>query len=88
MQFVFKRDEEGRERIYVGDVCVWQCRGDMRFNAGAGVHQVPGTTTHKEEFKVVCDAIERADEAGFWETRPAERLPLGFQGVWWERHES
>lgn len=71
MLFTFKRDEEGRERIYVGDVCVWQSRGDMRFNAGAGVHQVPGTTTHKEEFNVVCDAIERADVAGFWAMRDA-----------------
>lgn len=60
MQFVFKRDEEGKERIYVGDVLVGVIH-DANHNI----------VTHWPERGVtwenILDAIERADEAGFWE---------------------
>lgn len=64
MQFVFKRDEEGRERIYVGDVLAWQCDGDLRMNTGRG-----GSNLFHIGFteKTMGEAIERAAEAGFWE---------------------
>lgn len=63
MQFTFKRDEEGRERIYVGDVCVAHClplctQHDGEYLPMQGVPGVDG--------EIIVDAIERADEAGFW----------------------
>lgn len=61
MLFTFKRDEEGRERICVGDACVWTCRGDLRHNTGHGV------LCDGFNAKTMGDAIESADEAGFWE---------------------
>ena len=64
MQFTFRRDEEGRERIYVGDVCVFMMdpsrppgeRGEL-------MGKVDGV-----DDDAINDAIERADEAGFWDT--------------------
>lgn len=73
MQFVFKRDEEGRERIYVGDVCVAQCLPLCTQHDGEylPIQDVPGV-----DGDLIVDAIERADEAGFWKfdakTEPAE----------------
>lgn len=63
MQFVFKRDEEGRERIYVGDVCVAQCLPLCTQHDGEylPIQDVPGV-----DGDLIVDAIERADEAGFW----------------------
>jgi hypothetical protein len=63
MLFTFKRDEEGRERIYMDNVCVWMCNGDMRTNTGRGWTNVADPVF---DAKVMGDAIERADEAGFW----------------------
>lgn len=60
MQFMFKRDEEGRERIYVGDVLVAGIDGRRPLLAYA----VAGVT-----YRHLEDAIERADEAGFWQRR-------------------
>ncbi len=58
MLFTFKRDDEGRERIYVGDVCV----AEMHHQYGPQwLGSVLGLMEHH-----VHDAIERADEAGFW----------------------
>lgn len=59
MLFTFKRDDDGRERIYVGDVCV----AELRHGAGEAypVTVVPGVDGDH-----IADAIERADEAGFW----------------------
>lgn len=62
MQFVFKRDEEGRESIYVGDVCVATVDGP---NDGSGRFDL---LAHLQPMHVY-DAIERADEAGFWNCR-------------------
>lgn len=63
MQFVFKRDEEGRERIYVGDVFVATVDGP---NDGSGRFDL---LAHIQPMHVY-DAIERADEAGFWQRWP------------------
>lgn len=62
MQFTFKRDEEGRERIYVGDVCVAHVGANDRFN----VQWQPVTHYTNVTSEMMDDAIERADEAGFW----------------------
>ncbi len=59
MQFTFKRDEEGHERIYVGDVCVAQ--NAVGVTAWESVYVADGV-----ERKALDAAIERADEAGFW----------------------
>jgi|SRR5688572_617143 len=79
MLFTFKRDEEGRERIYVGDVCVWMANGDMREVAGRGM------MTRVRVEQAHCDeAIERADEAGFWhqqEEFPGHRFSYLFNLV-------
>lgn len=63
MQFTFKRDEEGHERIYVGDVCVAQFYDAKDFKEWEFVASpIPfGLNVYH-----VHDAIERADEAGFW----------------------
>jgi hypothetical protein len=57
MLFTFKRDDEGRERIYVGDVLMAgiECMKPLLAYAVAGV-----------TYDALIDAIERADEAGFW----------------------
>lgn len=59
MQFTFKRDEDGRERIYVGDVCVAQ--NAVGVTAWESVYVADGV-----DRKALDAAIERADEAGFW----------------------
>jgi hypothetical protein len=63
MLFTFKRDEEGREHIYVDDVCVAQCLPLCTQHDGEylPVQDVPGV-----DGDLIVDAIERADEAGFW----------------------
>lgn len=66
MLFTFKRDEEGFERIYVGDVCVAELKahdfdGSLVIDVLCmydGVHEI-----HLD------NAIEPADEAGFWKKR-------------------
>lgn len=68
MQFVFKRDEEGRERIYVGDVCVaemveWPSDSVTCWRSSGWVHGLE--PWHMQS------AIERADAAGFWAMRDA-----------------
>jgi hypothetical protein len=79
MLFTFKRDEEGRERIYVDDACVWVCHGDIRTNTGRSVLLRDGFNA-----KTMGDAIERADEAGFWAMRsvfsmsPFDKQPSAF----------
>lgn len=59
MQFVFKRDEEGHERIYVGDVCVAQ--NVVGVSAWESVYVADGV-----DRKALNDAIVAAAEAGFW----------------------
>jgi hypothetical protein len=67
MLFTFKRDEEGVERIY---------HNGVRF-AILGAHEYDGslictlcaTPPHGVNENHIDDAIERADEAGFWEVR-------------------
>lgn len=79
MQFVFKRDEEGRERIYVGDVCVAQCLPLCTQHDGEylPIQDVPGV-----DGDLIVDAIERADEAGFWTASDAGGvLPWGENGT-------
>lgn len=61
MQFTFKRDEEGRERIYVGDVCI----AALSMYVKGRVDVIPATVAGLQEDHV-HDAIEHADEAGFW----------------------
>src|SRR5687768_12561728 len=75
MLLTFKRDDEGRERIYVGDVCVAHTnnRHDIIWQA---VTHCTGVTQ-----EAVDDAIERADEAGFWEESPHEDLH-GWRTAW------
>lgn len=67
MQFVFKRDGEGRERIYVGDVCVVYMIDEAH---SWGFHEA--TKGILITSRQVDDAIERADEAGFW--APVEHI--------------
>lgn len=68
MLFTFRRDDDGRERIYVGDVCVAEVetiqqdatvtiRNTRMVMHGQGVN-----------YPQICQAIERADAAGFWKT--------------------
>lgn len=67
MQFTFKRDEEGRECIYVDDVRVadiWHSPA----RCVVGATMVADATLSKRQME---DAIERADEAGFWAMRDA-----------------
>ena len=59
MLFRFTRDEEGTERIHVGEVCVARMTGRGLFNPG---RTVPGMRDAD-----ILDAIERADDSGFWE---------------------
>lgn len=63
MRFTFRRDEEGTERIYVGDVCA-----AVKLQTGAplfvAICSISGVTDRH-----FADAIERADEAGFWDSR-------------------
>lgn len=72
MQFTFRRDEEGRERIYVGDVCVAEGGGAHATILSKGydlVDWIAADRFHAPD--ILSDAIERADEAGFWGTSPA-----------------
>ncbi len=67
MLFTFKRGEEGRERICVGDVCVatmFEGTGHARSWSWRPVAETTAIDTRH-----INDAIERADEAGFWERR-------------------
>lgn len=78
MQFVFKRDEEGRERICVGGVCVAQ--NAVGVTAYESVYVADGV-----DRKALDDAIERADEAGFWARRQQWSADLPFHdecGPW------
>ena len=63
MLFTFKRDDEGRERIYVGDVCV-------ATHAYADKFMIHEWDRHDYvqgvDDDIIWDAIERADDAGFW----------------------
>jgi len=61
MRFTFKRDENGHERVMVNDDVVWQCRADMRMNAGRG-RNLDGEVTPE----LLGEAIERAGVSGFW----------------------
>lgn len=62
MLFTFKRDDEGRERIFVGDVCVAiVSMMPVYGRTWAMADSITGITPRH-----VNDAIERADEAGFW----------------------
>jgi hypothetical protein len=73
MLFTFKRDDEGRERIYVGDVCVarfieaeenpsaHKAMDFERVSDVLGVGQLP-----------ICDVIESAMDAGFWDPEPSK----------------
>lgn len=64
MEFTFKRDDEGKERIYCRGMCVAQMFMDSDLLDWNWVTQVDGVTgTH------INEAIERADEAGFWKER-------------------
>ena len=74
MLFTFRRDGEGRERIYVGDVCVAHMSDGMLSRPdGEGWSFRPISTMQYVTASHINDAIERADEAGFWhqqETMP------------------
>lgn len=65
MLFTFKRDEEGRERIYVGDtpfvITMGRDEWTLRASPPAGVN-----VYH------IHEAIERADEAGLWDGRAVD----------------
>lgn len=63
MLFTFKRDEESRERVYVGDVCVFVFSNDGSRRGYQNATVTGLTDAH------MLDAIERADEAGFWDSR-------------------
>lgn len=72
MLFTFKRDEEGRERIYVGDVCV----AIMLRPPPAGNEDIATTSCWNSagwvtglEHWHINSAIDGADEAGFWERK-------------------
>jgi hypothetical protein len=61
MMFTFKRDANGVETIHVGDACVATLRNGRSLNWNWGL-VVPGVHSGP-----IADAIERADEAGFWD---------------------
>lgn len=61
MQFFFKRDKQGRERIYVGDVCVFVF-ANTNDRRGYSQAAVDGVTNEG-----IVDAINRSDAAGFWD---------------------
>lgn len=79
MQFVFKRDEEGRERIYVGDVCVATLVVGTNGAGGNPTGEVPCV---KEQH--IADAVERADEAGFWSKKLCGLVAMQLR---WSRNE-
>lgn len=62
MLLTFKRDEEGRERIYVRDVCVAYMIDKEHSWGFNEVHE----STRRITGRHIDDAIELADEAGFW----------------------
>lgn len=71
MLFTFKRDDEGRERVYVGNVLVaeivkrnWACGGRAIITDGV-YDSVPGLE-HDASFGAIEDAYGYADEAGFF----------------------
>lgn len=74
MLFTFKRDEEGRERIYVGDALVGAVRqsdgGAHIIDTGGVYDPVPGLEHDTSaSVGVIEDAYGYADEAGFWSRR-------------------
>lgn len=73
MRFTFRRDEEGTERIYVGDVCA-----AVKLQTWAplfvAICSICGVTDRH-----FADAIERADEAGFWDRWPTMGGPGDFR---------
>ncbi len=74
MLFTFKRDEEGRERIYVGDVCVARmCDGHTSKQWRWATMPVEAEVDDMD----IDDAIERADEAGFWRAPKAVGMTVG-----------
>lgn len=65
MLFTFRRDDEGRERIYVGDVHIADIkRYEDKTERCHYTGHVPGV-----DFEHITSAIERADAAGFWDSR-------------------
>lgn len=81
MQFVFKRDEEGRERVYHGDVAIIIMMGRNKWTFRAS----PPVGVNVEH---IHDAIERADEAGFWESKgDAYYVPTQTWKTMWKRNE-
>lgn len=67
MLFTFRRDAEGRETIHVGDVAIAKVAANQ-FVERLG--DAPGV-----EHGRILDAIERADEAGFWARKMSARPP-------------
>lgn len=62
MQFTFRRDEEGVERIYVGDLPIARLSyPDINIRMVSRLLHVDGVGQ-----PVISDAIERAGEAMFW----------------------
>jgi len=63
MMFTFKRNAEGEETIHVGDVPVAKCLPLCTRHDGEyiPIRDVPGV-----DGDMIVEAIERADEAGFW----------------------
>lgn len=67
MLFTFKRDDEGREKVYVNDIPI-----ALRVEHPEGwawLSDVPGITPDH-----IADAAVKADEAGFW--TPLDILPV------------
>jgi hypothetical protein len=88
MKFKFVRDEEGREKIYVGDAIVARVQrtalGGHIIETGGLFGPVPGL---EHDFSAAIGAIEEAyghaDERGFWDRRQAEDM-IAKYGVWFD----
>lgn len=73
MLFTFRRDDEGRERIYVGDVCVAEVETIQRDATATIRHARMVMHVQGVDYPQISQAIERADAAGFWETEDEVR---------------
>jgi hypothetical protein len=71
MTFTFKRDEEGRETISVDGVAVARLPEDLRFKFKWAMMAHVDGVTHDN----IDDAIERAEQRGFWRVVPYETAP-------------